>query len=80
MKNNIQIQTKKLAFIFLLAFIFSIAASSHAQGNYRIIAAETGTTNVVEIDKVSGNISFLFGLPFTVGNDGMDYNPADGFI
>src|SRR5665213_400817 len=81
MKNYIQIKMKNLAFIFLTAFVFSTATSSHAQGNYRIIAAEAGTTNIVEIDKVTGNISFLFGLAFTVGDsDDMAYNPADGFI
>jgi hypothetical protein len=81
MKNNIQIQMKKLAFIFLLAFVFSIAANSHAQGNYRIIGVQRGTSNVVEIATDTGNITSLFNLPFTADfNTCLDYNPADGFL
>jgi hypothetical protein len=72
---------KKLAFIFLLVFVFSIVASGHAQGNYRIIGVQRGTSNVVEIATDTGNLTPLFNLPFTAGfNTGMDYNPTDGFL
>jgi hypothetical protein len=80
MKNNIQIQMKKLAFVFLLALFFSIVASSHAQGNYRIIAVQRGTSNIVEVATDTGSLTFLFNLPFTANYEGMDYNPVDGFL
>jgi len=64
----------------VLGCFFWLDASSFAQ-NYRIIAVQGQTNKVVEINTTNGSVSVLFDLPFTAStSDGVDYNPADGFV
>jgi formylglycine-generating enzyme required for sulfatase activity len=52
-----------------------------AKGLYRLFGLRTDTDELVEINKVTGDLRTIFKLPIDVGTfTGFDCNPVDGFL